>query len=149
MSLFDTINDEIKKAMLAKNKIRLSALRGVKKEFLEAKTAKGATDELSDAAAIQIMQKMVKQREDSAAIYNSQGRGDLAETEIAEAEVIRGFLPKQLTEAELETHIREIIAQVGATSMKEMGQVMGIATKQLAGKSDGRAISEMVKKLLS
>lgn len=149
MSLFDTINDEIKKAMLAKDKIRLSALRGVKKEFLEAKTAKGATDELSDAVAIQIMQKMVKQRDDSANIYNSQGRGDLAETEIAEAEVIRSFLPKQLTEAELETHIKEIIAQVGATSMKEMGQVMGIATKQLAGKSDGRAISEMVKKLLS
>lgn len=149
MPLFETISDEIKKAMLAKDKIRLGALRGIKKEFLEAKTAKGASDELSDETAILILQKMVKQRNDSANIFSSQGRNDLAETEIAEADVIRQFLPAQLSESELETQIRQIIAQTGAASIQEMGKVMGIATKQLAGKTDGKAISEMVKKLLA
>ncbi len=149
MPLFETISDEIKKAMLAKDKIRLGALRGIKKEFLEAKTAKGASDELSDETAILILQKMVKQRNDSANIFSSQGRNDLAETEIAEADVIRQFLPAQLSESELETQIRQIIAQTGAASIQEMGKVMGIASKQLAGKTDGKAISEMVKKLLA
>lgn len=135
--------------MLAKDKIRLGALRGIKKEFLEAKTAKGASDELSDETAILILQKMVKQRNDSANIFSSQGRNDLAETEIAEADVIRQFLPAQLSESELETQIRQIIAQTGAASIQEMGKVMGIASKQLAGKTDGKAISEMVKKLLA
>lgn len=149
MNLFDTISEEIKKAMLAKDKVRLEALRGIKKEFLEAKTAKGANDELSDETAIAILQKMVKQRKDSAEIYMSQGRSDLAEGEIAQIKVIQDFLPSQLTAEELEAAIKKIITEVGATSMKDMGKVMGIATKELAGKAEGRAISEMVKKLLA
>lgn len=149
MNLFDTISEEIKKAMLTKDKVRLEALRGIKKEFLEAKTAKGANDELSDETAIAILQKMVKQRKDSAEIYMSQGRPDLAEGEIAQIKVIQDFLPSQLTAEELEAAIKKIITEVGATSMKDMGKVMGIATKELAGKAEGRAISEMVKKLLA
>ncbi len=149
MNLFDTISDEIKKAMLAKDKVRLEALRGVKKEFLEAKTAKGASDELSDEVATTILQKMVKQRKDSAEIYTTQGRADLAEDEIAQLRVIQEFLPAQLSAEELESVIKSIISETGAESMKDMGKVMGAATKQLAGKAEGRAISEMVKKLLS
>lgn len=149
MNLFDTISDEIKKAMLARDKVRLDALRGVKKEFLEAKTAKGATDELSDEAATAILQKMVKQRKDSAEIYTAQGRADLASDELAQLRVIQEFLPQQLTQEELESAVRSIISETGAQSMKEMGKVMGIATRQLAGKAEGRAISEMVKKLLT
>ena len=149
MNLFDTISDEIKKAMLAKDKVRLEALRGVKKEFLEAKTAKGASDELSDETATSILQKMVKQRKDSAEIYTSQNREDLAADELAQLRVIQEFLPAQLSAEELESVIKSIIAETGAESMKDMGKVMGTATKQLAGKAEGRAISEMVKKLLS
>ena len=149
MNLFDTISDEIKKAMLAKDKVRLEALRGVKKEFLEAKTAKGASDELSDEVATTILQKMVKQRKDSAEIYTSQNREDLAADELAQLRVIQEFLPAQLSAEELESVIKSIIAETGAESMKDMGKVMGAATKQLAGKAEGRAISEMVKKLLS
>ena len=149
MNLFDTISDEIKKAMLAKDKVRLEALRGVKKEFLEAKTAKGASDELSDETATSILQKMVKQRKDSADIYTSQNREDLAADELAQLRVIQEFLPAQLSAEELESAIKSIIAETGAESMKDMGKVMGTATKQLAGKAEGRAISEMVKKLLS
>lgn len=149
MNLFDTISDEIKKAMLAKDKVRLEALRGIKKEFLEAKTAKGASDELSDETATAILQKMVKQRKDSAEIYTTQNRADLAADEIAQLKVIQEFLPAQLSPEELESAVKSIIAETGATSMKDMGKVMGIATKQLAGKAEGRAVSEMVKKLLS
>ena len=149
MGLFETVSDGIKQAMLAKDRIRLDALRGVKKEFLEAKTAKGANDELSEETAIAILQKMVKQRKDSAEIYISQNRADLAEKELAEVDIIQSFLPEQLSPEALEAAIKEIIAKTGATSMKEMGKVMGIASKQLAGKTEGRLISEMVKKLLS
>lgn len=149
MNLFDTISNEIKKAMLAKDKVRLEALRGVKKEFLEAKTAKGASDELSDEVATTILQKMVKQRKDSAEIYTTQGRADLAGDELAQLKVIQEFLPAQLSAEELESAIKSIIAETGAESMKDMGKVMGTATKQLAGKAEGRAVSEMVKKLLS
>jgi len=149
MNLFDTISEEIKKAMLAKDKVRLEALRGIKKEFLEAKTAKGANDELSDETAIAILQKMVKQRKDSADIYTAQGRPDLAEDEIAQIKVIQDFLPSQLTAEELEAAVKKIVAEVGATSMKDMGKVMGVATKELVGKAEGRAVSEMVKKLLA
>lgn len=149
MALFETITEEIKKAMLAKDKVRLEALRGVKKELLEAKTAKGASGELSDEAAIAILQKMVKQRKDSAEIYSSQKRPDLAEPELEQMKVIQEYLPKQMTPEELEDAVNAIIAEIGATSMKEMGKVMGLATKQLAGKAEGRAVSEMVKKLLS
>jgi uncharacterized protein YqeY len=149
MSLFDTISNDIKSAMLAKDKIRLEALRGVKKEFLEAKTAKGADGELNDETAVKILQKMVKQRKDSAAIYQEQNRPDLAEKELAESSVIMEYLPKQMSPEELEKAVREIIAQVGATSAKDMGKVMGIATKMLAGKTEGRLISETVKCLLN
>lgn len=149
MNLFDQVSEDIKDAMRAKDKIRLEALRGMKKEFLEAKTAKGASDELSDEAAIQIMQKMAKQRRDSAEIYTGQNRPDLAEKELAELAVIEAYLPKQLSQEELDTKIADIIAQVGATSPADMGKVMGVATKSLAGVSAGKAISETVKKLLS
>ncbi len=149
MNLFDQVSEDIKDAMRAKDKIKLEALRGMKKEFLEAKTAKGATDELSDEAAIQILQKMAKQRRDSAEIYTTQNRADLAEKELAELAVIEAYLPKQLSQDELDTKIAEIISQVGASSPADMGKVMGIATKSLAGLAAGKAISETVKKLLS
>ena len=149
MALLETITEEIKKAMLAKNKVRLEALRGIKKELLEAKTAKGAPDELSDEAGTAILQKMVKQRKDSADIYAAQNRPDLAEPELEQMKVIQEYLPTQMTPEELENEVKLIIAETGATSMKEMGKVMGLATKRLAGKTEGRAISEMVKKLLS
>lgn len=149
MNLFDQVSEGIKDAMRAKDKIRLEALRGMKKEFLEAKTAKGAGDELTDEAAIQILQKMAKQRRDSAEIYSGQSRPDLAEKELAELAVIETFLPKQLSQEELDIKIGEIITQVGATSPADMGKVMGVATKALAGLAAGKAISETVKKLLS
>jgi uncharacterized protein YqeY len=148
MALFDTISKDIQAAMLAKDKIRLEALRGAKKEFLEAKTAKGADSDLSDETAVKILQKMVKQRKDSAIIYKEQNRPELAENELAEVEVLENYLPKQLSSEELEAAIREIIAKVGATSIKDMGKVMGAATQALAGKAEGRLISEKVKQLL-
>jgi len=149
MNLFDQVSEDIKDAMRAKDKIRLEALRGMKKEFLEAKTAKGAADELSDETAIQIIQKMAKQRRDSAEIYTTQNRADLAEKELAELAVIETYLPKQLSQDELDAKISEIIAQVGASSPADMGKVMGVATKSLAGVAAGKAISETVKKLLN
>ncbi|GHT12682.1 aspartyl-tRNA amidotransferase subunit B [Bacteroidia bacterium] len=147
--LFDTVSNDIKSAMLAKDKIRLEALRGVKKEFLEAKTAKGSEGDLNDETAVKIIQKMVKQRKDSATIYTEQNRPELAEKELAEVAVLEEYLPKQLSAEELEKTIREIITQVGATSAKDMGKVMGAATKALAGKAEGRLISEAVKRLLA
>ncbi|GHU62388.1 aspartyl-tRNA amidotransferase subunit B [Bacteroidia bacterium] len=149
MSLFETVSSDIKSAMLAKDKVRLEALRGAKKEFLEAKTAKGAEGDLSDDAAVKILQKMVKQRKDSATIYQEQNRPELAEKELAEVGVLESYLPQQLSSDELGKAIRDIIAQVGATSAKDMGKVMGVATKALAGKTEGRLISETVKKLLN
>ncbi len=149
MSLFDTISNDIKKAMLARDHARLEALRGIKKEFLEAKTAKGADGELTDDAATKILAKMVKQRKESAEIYQGQNREDLAQSELAEAKVIEEYLPKQLTDEELTAALKEIIARVGATSAKEMGKVMGVASKELAGRAEGRAISARVKELLA
>ena len=149
MNLFDQVSNEIKSAMLAKDKVRLEALRGIKKEFLEAKTAKGADGELTDDMAMKILAKMVKQRKESAQIYTEQNRPDLAEPELAEAAVIETYLPKQMTEEELTEALKAIIAQVGATTPQEMGKVMGVATKQLAGLADGRAISAKVKELLA
>jgi len=148
MALFDIISKDIQAAMLAKDKIRLEALRGAKKEFLEAKTAKGADGDLSDETAVKILQKMVKQRKDSATIYTEQNRPELAEKELAEITVLEGYLPKSLSPEELEAAVKQIIAQVGATSMKDMGKVMGAATQALAGKAEGRLISEKVKQLL-
>ncbi len=149
MNLFDQVSNDIKSAMLAKDKVRLEARRGIKKEFLEAKTAKGADGELTDDMAMKILAKMVKQRKESAQIYTEQNRPDLAEPELAEAAVIETYLPKQMTEEELTEALKAIIAQVGATTPQEMGKVMGVATKQLAGRADGRAISAKVKELLA
>lgn len=149
MNLFDQVSNDIKSAMLAKDKVRLEALRGIKKEFLEAKTAKGADGELTDDMAMKILAKMVKQRKESVQIYTEQNRPDLAEPELAEAAVIETYLPKQMNEEELTEALKAIIAQVGATTPQEMGKVMGVATKQLAGRADGRAISAKVKELLA
>lgn len=149
MSLFDTINNDIKKAMLARDHTRLEALRGIKKEFLEAKTAKGADGELTDEMANKILAKMLKQRRESAEIYRSQNRDDLAQSELGEASVIEEYLPKPLTEEELVAALKEIIARVGATTAKEMGKVMGVASKELAGRADGKAISAKVRELLA
>lgn len=148
MNLFDKISEDIKGAMLAKDKIRLEALRGAKKEFLEAKTAKGSDGELTDETATKIIQKMVKQRKESAKIYVEQNRPELAEKELAEVAVLENYLPQQMSPEELEAALKEIIEKVGATSAKDMGKVMGTASKELAGKAEGRAISETVKRLL-
>lgn len=148
MELFDQISNDIKEAMKAKDKVKLETLRNVKKCFLEAKTAPGANDTLTDEAAMKIMQKLVKQGKDSAAVYTEQGRNDLAEAELAQVQVIEAYLPKQLSAEELEAKLKDIIAQVGVTSAKDMGKVMGVATKELAGLAEGRAISAKVKELL-
>jgi uncharacterized protein YqeY len=148
MTLFDQISEDIKAAMKAHEKVRLETLRNIKKVFLEAKTAPGANDTLADADALKIISKLAKQGKETAATYTQAGRQDLADTELAQVEVLEGYLPKQLTPEEVEEEVKKIMATVGATSMKEMGKVMGIASKQLAGKADGRFISEIVKKLL-
>ena len=147
MDLFERVSEDIKNAMKAKDKVALETLRNVKKFFLEAKTAPGANDTLTDADALKIMQKLVKQGKDSAAIYVQQGRQDLADVE--QVAVIEKYLPKQMSAEELEVELKAIIAQVGATGPKDMGKVMGIASKALAGKAEGRMISEVVKKLLN
>lgn len=147
--LFDQISNDIKEAMKARDKVRLETLRNIKKVFLEAKTAPGANDELTDDAAMKILQKLAKQGKESAATYVQQNRQDLADDELAQVAVIEGYLPKPLTDEEIEAAVREIIAQTGASSIKEMGKVMGIASKQMAGKADGGKISQIVKKLLA
>lgn len=148
MNLFDQISEDIKKAMLARDKVRLEALRGIKKEFLEAKTAKGAGGELTDDTAMKILVKMAKQRKESASIYAENNRPELAENELAEARVIEEYLPRQLTPEELEAELRKIIAEVGAEGPKDMGKVMGVASKALAGRAEGKLISAKVKELL-
>lgn len=148
MDMFDRISNDIKEAMKARDKVRLETLRNIKKVFLEAKTAPGANDTLTDDAALKIMQKLVKQGKDSAALYNEQGRADLADAELAQVAVIETYLPKQMSAEELEAALKEIIAEVGATGPKDMGKVMGTATKKLAGLAEGRAISAKVKELL-
>lgn len=149
MELFEQISKDIVAAMKAKDAVRRDTLRNVKKFFLEAKTAPGANDELTDDAALKILQKLAKQGRESAEIYKGQGREDLAEAELAQVHVIEEYLPKQLDSEELEAKIKEIIAEVGASSPQEMGKVMGVATKKLAGLAEGRAISACVKKLLA
>ena len=146
--MFDRISNDIKEAMKAKDKVRLETLRNIKKVFLEAKTAPGANDTLTDEAATKIMQKLVKQGKDSATLYTEQGRADLAEAELAQVAVIETYLPKQMSAEELETALKAIIAEVGAEGPKDMGKVMGTATKKLAGLAEGRAISAKVKELL-
>ncbi len=147
--LFDKVSADIKTAMLARDKVALEALRGMKKEFLEAKTAKGGDGTMTDEVGVKIMQKMVKQRKESAQIYSEQNRPELAENELAEAAVIEKYLPVQMTNEELETAINAIITQVGANGLQDLGKVMGIATKQLAGKTEGKLISEKAKQLLA
>ncbi|MDD4590507.1 MAG: GatB/YqeY domain-containing protein [Parabacteroides sp.] len=149
MDLFDRVSEDIKNAMKAHDKVALETLRNIKKNFLEAKTAPGADNTLSDADAVKIMQKMVKQGKDSADIYIQQNRRDLADVELGQIAVIEKYLPKQMTTEELDGALKEIIAKVGATSAKDMGKVMGTASKALAGKAEGRAISEAVKRLLN
>lgn len=149
MALFDQISKDIIEAMKAKDVVRRETLRNVKKYFLEAKTAPGANDELSDADALKILQKLAKQGKESAEVYKQQGRDDLAAEELAQVNVIEQYLPKQLSQEELEAKLKEIIAQVGASSPQEMGKVMGVATKQLAGLADGKAIAATVRQLLA
>ena len=149
MDLFEKVSEDIKNAMKAKDKVALETLRNIKKCFLEAKTAPGANDSLTDADALKIMQKLVKQGKDSAAVYTEQGRQDLAEAELAQVAVIEEYLPQQLTADELKAELQQIIAEVGATSARDMGKVMGAATKKLSGRAEGRAISAMVKELLA
>ncbi len=149
MDLFERVSEDIKNAMKAKDKVALETLRNVKKVFLEAKTAPGAGDTLTDADATKMIQKLVKQGKDSAAIYSGQNRADLAEAELAQVKVLETYLPKQMTGEELEAEVKKIIAEVGATGAKDMGKVMGVASKALAGRAEGRTISETVKRLLN
>ena len=135
--------------MKARDRVRLDTLRNIKKVFLEAKTAPGANDTLDDADALKIIQKLAKQGRESAATFAQQNRQDLADNELAQVAVIESYLPKQLDEAEIEAQVQEIIAATGASGMKDMGKVMSIASKQMAGKADGRAISTIVRRLLS
>lgn len=147
--MFDRVSDDIKKAMLARDKVRLEALRGIKKEFLEAKTAKGANGELSEETAVKIMTKMVKQRKESAQIYIDNNRHELADNELAEASVIEEYLPKQLTEEEITAALAEIIAEAGAEGPQHLGKVMGIASRRLAGRADGKAINAIARRMLA
>lgn len=148
MTLEEKINQDIKAAMLAKDKVRLEALRAVKSAILLAKTEKGGGDALTPETELKLLQKQVKQRKESAEIYTQQNRPELAEKELAEATAIEAYLPKMLSDEELMTELKKIIEQVGAKSPSDMGKVMGVASKSLAGKADGKAISEKVKLLL-
>ncbi len=148
MSLQNQVMNQIKAAMKSKDKVALESLRALKSAFLLANTS-GSSVELSEEEELKIVQKLVKQRKDSAAIFNEQNRDDLAEPELAQAKVLEQFLPVQMSEGELKAVIAEIVSKTGVSSMKDMGKVMGMASKQLAGKADGKAISMVVKELLS
>lgn len=149
MSLFDKVNGDIKAAILSKEKGKLEALRAVKTAFLLAKTEKGAPAELTNEVELKVIQKLIKQRKESAEIYISQGRKDLHDAEMFEASVIEQYLPKQLSTDELQKALKEIIEKVGAKTISDLGKVMGIATKELAGKADGKLIASTVKNLLA
>ncbi len=148
MSLINQIDQDIKQAMLAKEADKLRGLRAVKAALLLAKTEKGASEELTEDAEVKVLQKLIKQRKESADIYKAQNREDLYEIEMQEMQVIEPYLPKQMSPDEIEAYLKELVGRVGATSAKDMGKVMGAANKELAGKADGRTISEIVKKLL-
>jgi uncharacterized protein YqeY len=148
MNLFDQISEDIKKAMLARDKVTLEALRGIKKEFIEAKTSKEANGELTDAMAIKVIQKMAKQGKDAAEQFIQNGRKDLADEYLAQVKVYETYLPAQMSDEELTAAVKAIIEQTGAKTLQDLGKVMGVASKQLAGKADGRAISEKVKAIL-
>ena len=147
--LFEQISNDIKEAMKARDKVRLETLRNIKKVFIEAKTAPGANDTLEDADALKLLSKLAKQGKESAATYVQQNRQDLADAELAQVAVIEEYLPKAMTEDEIEAAVKEIIATTGAQGMKDMGKVMGMASKQMAGRAYGRVISGIVKKLLA
>lgn len=149
MALFDQISKDIMSAMKARDAVRLDTLRNVKKYLLEEKTRPGANNEVTDEAALKIMQKLAKQGRESATLFIQNNRQDLADNELAQVAVIEEYLPKQLSEAELEEKLKAIIAEVGASSPQDMGKVMGVAAKKLAGLAEGRAISACVKKLLA
>ncbi|MDB5150720.1 MAG: GatB/YqeY protein [Mucilaginibacter sp.] len=148
MSLITQIDQDIKLAMLAKQADRLQGLRAIKSALLLAKTEKGAADELTEDAEIKVLQRLVKQRKESADIYKEQNRDDLYQVEVAEMLVIEEYLPQQMSKFEIEGYLEELIGRIGATSVKDMGRVMGMASKELAGKADGKTISEVVKQLL-
>ncbi len=149
MGILSTLNEELKKAMLAKDAVKLDSLRAIKSAVLIAQTSGQNSGELSDEDSIQLLQRLVKQRRDSALLYRDQNRSDLAEPEEAQAEIIASFLPAQLSDDKLKNQIQAIINTTGATGMKEMGKVMGMASKQLAGKAEGKRIADMVKQLLN
>ena len=149
MELFDIISNDIKEAMKAKDKVALDTLRNIKKVLLEAKTAPGANDTVSDETAIKLIQKLAKQGKESAELYSSQNRPELAAEELAQVAVMEKYLPKQMSEEEIAAALKEIIAQTGAAGPQDMGKVMGVATKQFAGKAEGRVISTIVKQLLN
>ena len=149
MELFDIISNDIKEAMKAKDKVALDTLRNIKKVLLEAKTAPGAGDTVSDETAIKLIQKLVKQGKESAELYSSQNRPELAAEELAQVAVMERYLPAQMSEEQVAAVLKEIIANVGASGPQDMGKVMGVATKQLAGKAEGRIISTIVKQLLN
>lgn len=149
MNYSDLINDDLKKAMLAREKEKLEAIRAVKTAFLLARTDKGAGSVLEEAEEVKILQKLVKQRKDSAAIYTEQNRPELAAKELQEASIIEKYLPAQMSEQEITVVVKRIISDSGASGMKDMGKVMGLATKELAGKADGKVISGVVKQLLA
>jgi len=148
MSLITKIDQDIKQAMLAKQEARLRGLRAIKSALLLARTEKGASEDISEETEIKVLQKLIKQRKESADIYKTQNREDLYKIEAEEMEVIEGFLPKQMERGEIEAYLKDLINRVGATSVKDMGKVMGAANKELAGKADGKTISEVVKQLL-
>jgi uncharacterized protein YqeY len=149
MSLENIINQDIKAAMLSKKEADLRSLRAVKSALLLAKTEKGASETISEDAEIKVLQRLVKQRRESADIYKDQNREDLYQIEIEEIEVIERYLPKQLSAEELTVYLKELISKLNVTSVKEMGKVMGLASKELAGKADGKTISETIKSILS
>lgn len=149
MALFEQVSKDIREAMKAHDKVRLETLRNIKKFFLEAKTAPGANDSLEDDAAMKILQKLAKQGEESAEVYQKAGRIELANEELAQVSVIKEYLPQPLTEEEVRAQISDIIAQTGASTMKDMGKVMGLASKQMAGQADGKTISTIVRQLLA
>jgi uncharacterized protein len=148
MSLINQIDQDIKQAMLGKQEARLRGLRAIKSALLLARTEKGASEEISSETEIKVLQKLIKQRKESADIYKAQNREDLYKIEAEEMEVIEAYLPKQMERSEVELYLKDLIGRVGATSVKDMGKVMGAANKELAGKADGRTISEVVKQLL-
>ncbi len=148
MSLEDTVNSEIKKAMLAKDQKKLAAIRAIKSEILLLKTGKGK-DCITPEMETSTLQKMIKQRKESAEIYSSQNRADLAEEELSQAAIIETFMPALMSRDEVTSAVKEIIGETGTTTLKDMGKIMGVATKKLAGKTDNKTISEIVKELLS